>query len=497
MTRGDYIPPTFIDVPNPQSPPAGAVALDALHINAMVQAIANSSRQVAFDVRDYGADPTSLTDSTAAFQAAINAAGAWQPDAQGFGGGTVYVAPGTYIVSATLTIPSRVTIAGHGRHSRIRLADNTNAHMFTCAATTSGEIRLEKLTLDGNKAHNTAGDAVRFIGTTDAAAQAAVSVVQQTDPNWRLDDVYVVNFAGNGFYLSGRGENRAINCYTWGCNGYGWYIDVFDSVFTACGAGMSGLQGFVITQNNNALIGCKAWYSGSVDATNGDGFLITNNSSRARLTGCEAQDNFGNGFALSSTQNNILSGCVAEANNRLNGTTGLTKAGFFLYSTKFNLIEAVCGDRFTPAYQAYAVQFSSTTQVINNLIRISTDNNMRLSNIDAYSRTVAQNDVLFNSGNGLYKPGGSFTAYDVDLSRGSYFQFALTTDVSINSAFNMSAGQTLTIEFAQDATGGHAITLPAGWKTSWTPSTAANKTNTITLRYNGATFVQIGAAVGM
>lgn len=43
MARSDYAAPTFIDVPNPTSPPGNAVPLDAAHVNAMAQAIANSA----------------------------------------------------------------------------------------------------------------------------------------------------------------------------------------------------------------------------------------------------------------------------------------------------------------------------------------------------------------------------------------------------------------------------------------------------------------------
>lgn len=44
MARSDYTAPTFTDVPQAQwsSPPGGAVALDAAHLNALGTAVNNS-----------------------------------------------------------------------------------------------------------------------------------------------------------------------------------------------------------------------------------------------------------------------------------------------------------------------------------------------------------------------------------------------------------------------------------------------------------------------
>lgn len=55
-------------------------------------------RQVVLDVTDFGADPTGDSDSTPAFQAALDEV----PDA----GGTVYVSPGTYRIDSTIVWPT-------------------------------------------------------------------------------------------------------------------------------------------------------------------------------------------------------------------------------------------------------------------------------------------------------------------------------------------------------------------------------------------------------
>jgi hypothetical protein len=60
------------------------------------------------NVLDYGADPTGTTDSSAAFQAAINALTA---------GGTVFAPPGTYIINTSLTWPigKVISLRGSGK----------------------------------------------------------------------------------------------------------------------------------------------------------------------------------------------------------------------------------------------------------------------------------------------------------------------------------------------------------------------------------------------
>jgi hypothetical protein len=111
VTRSDYTPPTFTDVPQAQwgSPPVGAVALDAAHLNALAQAVGNSARQARFDVRDYGATGNGTTDDTTALQAAIAALPA--------NGGTLYFPQGTYLISGTLDFGSRlgVKVVGEGK----------------------------------------------------------------------------------------------------------------------------------------------------------------------------------------------------------------------------------------------------------------------------------------------------------------------------------------------------------------------------------------------
>lgn len=84
----------------------------------------------AFNVVDYGADPTGATDCTATIQAAVDAADA-------AGGGVVYFPTGTYLLVGQytpitnnsrltdgVTLKSNISFVGDGNQSIIKLADN-------------------------------------------------------------------------------------------------------------------------------------------------------------------------------------------------------------------------------------------------------------------------------------------------------------------------------------------------------------------------------------
>jgi hypothetical protein len=65
-------------------------------------------------VKDFGATSTGTADSTAQFQAAINAAAQMNPNGVG-----VFIPAGTYNLSGTLTIPTGITLYGESRYGTI------------------------------------------------------------------------------------------------------------------------------------------------------------------------------------------------------------------------------------------------------------------------------------------------------------------------------------------------------------------------------------------
>lgn len=92
-----------------------------------------------FHVTDYGAS-TGAADNAAAFQAAVNAAGAV--------GGTVVIPFGTWNVLSEITLANKIRIIGAGQLNTVVRA---NAAMQSIFALSTGSIELEHLTLDANQ----------------------------------------------------------------------------------------------------------------------------------------------------------------------------------------------------------------------------------------------------------------------------------------------------------------------------------------------------------
>lgn len=94
-----------------------------------------------FNVITYGADPTGMTDSTVACQAAHTAAGA----------GTVYYPPGTYLISSAITCSSGSIIEGGGPGTIIKAANASNTNIFSGSG--KSNVLFRNFKIDGNKAN--------------------------------------------------------------------------------------------------------------------------------------------------------------------------------------------------------------------------------------------------------------------------------------------------------------------------------------------------------
>jgi hypothetical protein len=73
-------------------------------------------------VRDYGCVGDGTTDDTVNFQAAINACG-----------GVLFIGPGTYLISAPLTVPAPIYLQGFGQQSIIRVPQSVWAGLNVTA----------------------------------------------------------------------------------------------------------------------------------------------------------------------------------------------------------------------------------------------------------------------------------------------------------------------------------------------------------------------------
>lgn len=110
-----------------------------------------------YNVLDYGADNTGVTDSASAIQTAIDAAVV-------SGGGTVYLPAGTYRTNTSLILKDKVTLQGDGVSSRTDVAVSPtrvlhygdNPGLLAQTPTLTGEFSLQNLEFDGTNAGATA-----------------------------------------------------------------------------------------------------------------------------------------------------------------------------------------------------------------------------------------------------------------------------------------------------------------------------------------------------
>jgi len=319
------------------------------------------------NVRSKGADPKGNRVSTFGFQRAI--------DSLGVSGGIVFIPAGVYLLEQ-LQLPSYVQLVGSGKGTVLKMKDNNNKPLLVLKSDTSQMVHLRDFMIDGNKANQTSSRAkgIEFINTIDAQKMNNASLVNEHDARHFIENIYISGTKGGGLHIEGRGESQIKGLQVLRSDGSGIHSNAQDNWFTDCSVGGSGFQGFFIGRNavNTRYVNCKSWFSGRLDADQGDGFSI--NANRVSLTGSEAQDNSKHGFAFLGSDI-VGSGLLAEANGwqfstnkqRTDGT------GFLFYGASNCNVQGVATDRFATSqeksHQTYAVQLLNESK--GNLIYLT------------------------------------------------------------------------------------------------------------------------------
>lgn len=174
---------------------------------------------VALDIRDFGAKQgDSAFDNTNAFNAAIQAAAANR-------GGAVYVPMGTWWVTGPIILKTGVSVIGSNRAGTVvRLAANSGNNVFetegfdglTGTSSPLGAFHwsVERLTVHGNRANNTAGGGIWSFGKA-----------------WMIHDVRIIECSDTALYSewgSGGGtdmESQVIGLHVEDCDKAGIYWD--------------------------------------------------------------------------------------------------------------------------------------------------------------------------------------------------------------------------------------------------------------------------------
>ncbi len=231
-----------------------------------------------------GADPTGVSDSSAAFAAAITAAGA---------GGTVWIPPGSYLVPGHVAVPSNITIDGAGMwYSTIIGA--APGFYGNAAPNPSTGVTLENFAISGN------------VQIRDDSAQ--VNGIGGAYSNSTIENIWIEHMKV-GVWLDGPMTNLTISG-----------MRIRDT--TADGINLHGGTTDTTITNNNVRNtgddGIALWSDSGIGA---DAYVtISDNTVQ--------QQQLANGIAVYGGNNNTVNGNLVE-------DTGITQGGGITVAQRF------------------------------------------------------------------------------------------------------------------------------------------------------------------
>lgn len=207
-------------------------------------------------VRDFGADPTSTDDSTAAIQAAMLSFGTLGGSVSGTGG-TVELGPGQFLVSNTLIRPSNVTLAGDGPQATtillvtgsdcdvIQASTYESADQAAILGVSASDIGnafyggIRDLTIHGDAFHTVvAGYHFAISHTTNPLTDSAPSD-PDFDPRPIYENLILTGCTGDGYIHKGRSGAKLGDILSQYHNGLA-YVPSFDTNFDTCLANNCG-----------------------------------------------------------------------------------------------------------------------------------------------------------------------------------------------------------------------------------------------------------------
>ncbi len=452
-----------------------------------------------FNVRTYGAVLDDTTDDSAAVNAAITACSA-------AGGGTVLVPGKAYCAATTITWPSNVTIVGIGPEaSWLRKASGSSAILLDASGTATG--------------YNTHNHMQRMYN---------ISLKGSASSGTLLRAYYVDNMHLRGVYFHDS-TGKMLDA-----------LELWDSYFHECTwltGGGTGLQAPGSTTSAPMV------HLRNGIAASGFG-SSTDNCNMVWFEQCRWED-FADGALW-----------VELGANGISNPNGIyvTQAKFETHRVRaipivtadqcshihFEDLDVVLGNfdtagtPATTAVTAYLMGGYNAITVRDARFVVSDANSSMSNGIEWYGagngayaidgithEGVAPTNAVVQFGGtfGLMDLGTVYSTVGANLFGGSHpanmavtfaasvtpditakavvNRITLTGNITVNAPTHPFLGARLTMDLLQDATGGRTTTFNAVFKVAWTPTTTANKRNTITFEYDGTNWVQVATAIGL
>lgn len=250
------------------------------------------------NVRDFGAVGDGISDDTAPFQAAIDAADA-------AGGGQVFAPADPYAISQ-IRLKSRVSLIGEeGWYTRIKALPGSTQHCIVLDSPSTVWTTLSDLALIGDKLnHPVPIDAINYEGEDGTPAFAKHHMLRRLQVN---------GWSGNGitFATAKLGDSSILDSFFYSNDGCGIWMGSYDVVMQNLMVALSGLTGVDLMMGSCNLFNIQSIWSGQVDPSRGHAFHITNRGSH--LVGCQGQDSQGHQFYLDHCWSALISSSMCTS----------------------------------------------------------------------------------------------------------------------------------------------------------------------------------------
>lgn len=490
------------------SSPAGhALLVTGLVENDQAGAATNTAiiQQALVDAHEYGSFRTALTGpgSEGGSQIVQLPAGRYYFN-KGIASASVYD-------DACITQYNATIIRGQGKGTQLILAagQSTTADPVSMIKPMENTnwCGVEDLTLIGNRENQ-----VDTSGASRGVDWTRGGTAEFYDGGFWCRGVLSFGWGGAAFYAGGNANTgRFYDCYGYH-SAQGFHLKT-DQALWGCKAGNNDGEGFLITNSTSCLLsGCKGFGNNTDLFASYSENLIVDNFTSEDYKGAA-------GIWLLAVRASRVTGgiyrCMSDdANNSaliVEDDGALDDNPWWSLNPHSLDIQLAC--RFfndQTGIPLYYPIYLLTTRNLGAGVKI----NMRAS---GYSEplgdffptcwtTARWNhkggfrdcDVRFNNSNEGWVSVPYAASVTPDPDRGKTQVIgALTGNVTIVTPTEPVHGQQMTLVFTQDATGGRTITLPSAWFFNWTPTTTANHKNTITVAYDGSSWVQTHATTGL